>query len=63
MKKLQMMNTLRIPERFRGYRVAVVNMPGRPECDVIYDMETRTIWINSAAGQNANVAYVEFQKR
>lgn len=60
--KLHCERTLMIPERFRGYRILLVSLPERAECDVIYDMQMCVIWVNTAAAPTANVACVEFPK-
>lgn len=59
MRGYERMKRLKIPERFRGYQVMLVELPGRPECDVIYDMPMEVIWINVAAAPDANVAAIE----
>lgn len=60
--KLHYERILHVPERFRGYRILLVSLAERPECDVIYDMQMRVIWVNTAAAPGANVACVEFPK-
>lgn len=50
---------VRIPEKFRHYRVALVDLPKHPDYDLIYDMPAKTIWINTAARSDANIIAVE----
>ena len=59
MRGLERMKRLRIPERFRDYRVMLVELPGHAEYEVIYDMPQRTIWVNTAARPGANLAWME----
>lgn len=53
---------LRIPERFQDYRVILSAMPEDPDCDIVYDMPTKTIWLNTAARPGANIIRVETGK-
>ena len=53
------MRKLRIPERFKGYRVMLAPLPDHPAYDVIYDMPMKTIWVNTAAAPDANVSIVK----
>lgn len=56
------MRKLKIPERFKYYRVMLAEMPDHPECDLVYDMPRRTIWINATAQPGANVVCVEMDR-
>jgi hypothetical protein len=62
MRGLERMKRLKIPERFRDYRVMLVELPGHADYDVIYDMPKRTVWVNAAARPGANVAAIEPEK-
>lgn len=62
MRGIERIKRLRVPERFRDYRVALVEMPEHPMYDVIYDMPMRTIWVNAAAEPGANVSRIETGK-
>lgn len=59
MRGYEKMCKLRIPERFKEYRVMLADLPDYPIYDVIYDMPMRTIWINTAAQPGANVSIVK----
>jgi hypothetical protein len=56
------MKKLKIPERFKDYRVMLADMPNHPEYDLVYDMPLKTIWINTAAQPGANVIRMETDK-
>ena len=62
MKGYERMQRLKIPDRFKDYRVILVELPRHPEYDLVYDMPNRTIWINTAAQPGANVIRVETDK-
>ena len=53
---------VRFSERFKGYRVELVPMPHHPMYDMIYDMQLRTVWINTAAEPGANVCRLKMEK-
>lgn len=59
MRGYDRLRKLKIPERFRDYRVMLAPMPEYPIYDVIYDMPMRTIWINTAAAPDANVSIIK----
>ena len=50
MKGYERMQRLKIPDRFKDYRVILVELPRHPEYDLVYDMPNRTIWITFAPG-------------
>lgn len=62
MRGYDRLRKLKIPERFRDYRVMLADMPQYPEYDLIYDMPRRIIWINTAARPGANIVRVETEK-
>lgn len=62
MRGYERLQKLRIPERFRDYRVMLTDMPDHPEYDLVYDMPRKIIWINTAAREGANVIRVETEK-
>lgn len=53
---------LRIPERFRDYAIALIELPQHPDYDLIYDMPARTIWVNASARPGANIIRLETNK-
>ena len=59
MRGYERIRRLRIPERFKDYRIALTEMKGFDDYDVIYDMPQRTIWVNVSAKPGANLAWVE----
>lgn len=62
-KDQERIRRLRIPEQFRDYRVAMTDMPGFENYDVIYDMPQRVIWVNTAARPGANLVWLEPLRR
>lgn len=62
MRGYERLRKLKIPERFRDYRVMLADMPEHPEYDLVYDMPNKIIWINTAAQPGANVIRVETDK-
>lgn len=62
MRGYERLQKLRIPERFKDYRVVLTDMLDHPEYDLVYDMPHKTIWVNTAAQPGANVIRVETEK-
>ena len=62
-KDQERIRRLRIPEQFRDYRVALTDMLGFENYDVIYDMPQRTIWVNTSARPDANLGWLEPLRR
>ena len=62
MKGNERLKRLKIPERFKNYRVMLAELPRHPEYDLIYDMPNRTIWINTSAQPGANIILLETEK-
>lgn len=59
MQGYERLKTLKVPERFKDYRIMLADLPKHPDYDVIYDMPLKTIWINTAAAPGANMARLE----
>lgn len=47
---------IKLSDRFRDYRVEFVPLPHDPMCDMIFDVPMWTVYINTAAAPDANIA-------
>jgi hypothetical protein len=62
-KDQERIRRLRVPEKFRDYRVTMTDMPGFEDYDVIYDIPRQTIWLNTSARPGANLVWLEPLRR